>query len=478
MSKPTISKTSLLRALPSVDQLLRSEAAVKFRRSLGVQRLTAVARGVTEEMRLKIQSQEALGQIASEKYTKKALLAEAVQRLENTCKGDSVASLRRVINATGVILHTNLGRAPLSDTARNAIVREAAGYCTLEYDAATGSRGRRGARVEELLIELTGAEDALIVNNCAAAALLILTVLAADGETVVSRGELVEIGGDFRVPDVMANSGTRMIEVGTTNRTRLDDYRRAINKDTRLVMRVHPSNYRILGFTTSPALSELASLTHDAGLLLYEDAGSGVLVDLTQYGLGDEPIIRDCLSKGADVVSFSGDKLLGSAQAGLIVGRREIITRLRKHSLYRALRIDKLSLAALEAALEAHRRSAFQEIPALNMLSLTRHEIEERARNLVERLSQSFKAAAVVVDIVEGESAVGGGSGPNVRLPTALIALESKNLSADEIGHRLRLSSPPVIARIADGRVLLDLRTVAADEESDLAEALTSLNAE
>jgi L-seryl-tRNA(Ser) seleniumtransferase len=302
--------------------------------------------------------------------------------------------------------------------------------------------------------------------------------LAADGETVVSRGELVEIGGDFRVPDVMANSGTRMIEVGTTNRTHLDDYRRALNKDTRLVMRVHQSNYRILGFTTSPALSELASLAHDAGLLLYEDAGSGVLVDLTQYGLGDEPIIRDCLSKGADVVSFSGDKLLGSAQAGLIVGRREIITRLRKHSLYRALRVDKLALAALEAALDAHRRSAFEEIPALNMLSLTRHEIEERARNLVERLSQSFKAAAVAVDIVEGESAVGGGSGPNARLPTALIALESKNVSADEIGLRLRLSSPPIITRIADGRVLLDLRTVAADEESDLLAALTSLNAE
>jgi L-seryl-tRNA(Ser) seleniumtransferase len=478
MSKPTSSKTSLLRALPSVDQLLRTEAAAKFRRSLGVQRLTAVARGVTEEMRSKIQSQEIFGQIASEKCTKEALLAEAVQRLESTCKEDSVASLRRVINATGVILHTNLGRAPLSETARNAIVREAAGYCTLEYDSATGSRGRRGARVEELLIELTGAEDALIVNNCAAAALLILTVLAADGDTVVSRGELVEIGGDFRVPEVMANSGTRMIEVGTTNRTRLDDYQRVFNKDTRLVMKVHPSNYRILGFASSPALSELASLAHEAGLPLYEDAGSGALADLTRYGLGDEPIIRDCLSEGADVVSFSGDKLLGSAQAGLIVGRHGIIGRLRKHSLYRALRIDKLSLAALESALDAHRRAAFEEIPALRMLSLTGLEIEARARNLVERLSQNFKAAAMAIDIVEGESAVGAGSGPNVHLPTALIALESKNFSADEIGHRLRSASPPIITRIADGKVLLDLRTVAAEEESDLLEALISLNAE
>ena len=276
---------------------------------------------------------------------------EAVQAIRNLCREDALSVLRRVINATGVILHTNLGRAPLSDAARRAIAQEAAGYCTLEYDPTTGSRGKRGGYAEELLTQLTGAEAALVVNNCASAALLILTVLARDGETIVSRGELVEIGGDFRVPDVMSNSGTRMVEVGSTNRTRLEDYKRAMNDNTRLIMRVHPSNYRIIGFTDSPELSELASLAHESGLPLYEDAGSGVLSDLSAFGLSDEPIISESIAAGADVVSFSGDKLLGATQAGLIVGRREIIDRLRKHSLYRALRVDKLCLAALEATL-------------------------------------------------------------------------------------------------------------------------------
>jgi L-seryl-tRNA(Ser) seleniumtransferase len=263
--------------------------------------------------------------------TKDAFLAEAVQKLQAACEHDSISGLRRVINATGVVLHTNLGRAPLSEAARRAVA-EAAGYGTLEYDPTTGSRGKRGARVEELLIQLTGAEAALVVNNCASAALLILTVLASDGETIVSRGELVEIGGDFRVPDVMSNSGTRMVEVGSTNRTRLEDYGEAINENTRLIIRVHPSNYRIIGFTAAPELSELATLAHDCGLYLYEDAGSGALRDLSDFGLGDEPIVSESLTAGADVVSFSGDKLLGATQAGLIVGRSEIIDRLRKHS--------------------------------------------------------------------------------------------------------------------------------------------------
>ena len=338
MPNSATSKMSLLRALPSVDQLLRTEWATAVRSSVGAERITALARTVTEELRREIQTEA---------------LAEAVRRLDDAWKRDRLSGLRRVINATGVIVHTNLGRAPLSEAARSALVREAGGYCNVEYDVTTGTRGRRGARVEDLLIELTGAEDALVVNNCAAAALLILTVLAKDGETIVSRGELVEIGGDFRVPDVMANSGTRMIEVGTTNRTKLDDYRQALNEKTRLIMRVHQSNYRIIGFTTSPTRIELSALAHEAGLPLYEDAGSGALADLSQYGLADEPIISECISDGADVVSFSGDKLLGSTQAGLIVGRRDIVGRLRKHPLYRALRADKLCLAALEVPIAA-----------------------------------------------------------------------------------------------------------------------------
>jgi len=379
-----------------------------------------------------------------------------------------------------VILHTNLGRAPLSDAARAAITEEGAGYCTLEYDQASGLRGRRGARVEELLRELTGAEDALIVNNCAAAAFLILCVLARDGETLVSRGELVEIGGDFRVPDVMANSGTRMIEVGTTNRTRLEDYQRAITDRTRVIMKVHQSNYRIVGFTSSPTLPELATLAQEANLILFEDAGSGVLVDLRNLGLGDEPRIRDSITQGADIVSFSGDKLLGATQAGLIVGKHEIVSRLRKHSLYRALRVDKLTLAALQATLDAFLRDVpFDEIPTLRMLSLSAEKISERARGLMQVLSGRLPNSSLSVSLVDGMSAVGGGSGPNTHPLTKLISLRHKFFSADEVQRFLRLWNPPVITRIADQNVLIDLRTVDPEEERELLEALTSLgNAE
>jgi L-seryl-tRNA(Ser) seleniumtransferase len=470
MSNPAASKDVTLRALPSVDQLLRHHALAQLRISVGMRRLTTIAREVTEGMR---------GEIQSEGFpvnTKDELLAEAVQRINSLCERETLAVLRRVINATGVILHTNLGRAPLSEAAVSAVAQEAAGYCTLEYDPTTGSRGKRGGHTEELLTQLTGAEAALVVNNCAAAALLVLTVLANDGETIVSRGELVEIGGDFRVPEVMANSGTRMVEVGSTNRTRLEDYRHATNNNTRLIMRVHPSNYRIIGFTDSPDLSELASLAHDSGLPLYEDAGSGVLNDLSSYGINDEPIISKSIAAGADVVSFSGDKLLGATQAGLIVGRRAIIDRLRSHSLYRALRVDKLCLAALETTLDAHRRGAIEEIPALRMLALTKDKIEERAENLIAKLGAS-ESNGLTATIVAGQSAVGGGSGPNVHPPTAVIALKHERLNADELEKTLRLNSPPVIARIADDQVLLDLRTVDDREEPELLAALSSLPA-
>jgi L-seryl-tRNA(Ser) seleniumtransferase len=448
--------------------LLRTEAARELRSSVGINRLTAIAREVTEEMRAQIQSEGLTEQ------SKDALLGQAVQRLRAICKLETISAIRRVINATGVILHTNLGRAPLSDAARNAVL-EAAGYCTLEYDPTTGSRGKRGAYAEELLIQLTGAEAALVVNNCASAALLILTVLARDGETIVSRGELVEIGGDFRVPEVMSNSGTHMVEVGSTNRTRLEDYREAITGQTRLIMKVHPSNYRIIGFTASPDLSALASLAHQSGLFLYKDAGSGALNNLSAYGLGDEPIVSESISAGADVVSFSGDKLLGATQAGLIVGRREIIDRLRRHSLYRALRVDKLCLAALEATLAAHRRDSIDEIPALRMLALATDTIEKRARNLIDQLANGGASAEIEATILAGQSAIGGGSGPNVHPPTALIVLKHRTLSADDVELKLRHFSPPVIARIADGLVLIDLRTVDPREEPDLLRALTSV---
>lgn len=469
MSNHHPSKNSALHAIPSVDQLLRTADLAHLRKSVGLPRLRTVARDVVTELRQQIESE------GLPEYTRDALLGKAVQTIQSLCEQESLSALRRVINATGVILHTNLGRAPLSEAAREA-VSQATGYCTLEYDPAIGERGKRGAHVEELLTQLTGAEAALVVNNCASAALLILTVLAGKGETIVSRGELVEIGGDFRVPEVMANSGTRMVEVGSTNRTHLEDYKRAMNDNTRLIMRVHPSNYRIIGFTDSPQLSKLATLAHGSDLPLYEDAGSGVLTDLSAYGISDEPVIRESLAAGADVVSFSGDKLFGATQAGLIVGRREIIERLRKHSLYRALRVDKLCLAALEATLDAHRRGALEDIPVLRMLALPVATIENRAKEFITKLGQSSNA--LTATLVAGESAVGGGSGPNVHPRTVLIALRHAQLNADEVERKLRLFSPPVIARIADELVLLDLRTVNPAEEFQLLEALLALDSQ
>src|SRR5262249_9212590 len=355
--------------------------------------------------------------------------------------------------------------------------REAAGYCTLEYSERLGSRGRRGAKVEELLAQLTGAEDALIVNNCAAAALLVLKVLASDGETIISRGELVEIGGDFRVPDVMSNSGTQMVEVGTTNRTRIRDYQNAISDKTRLILRVHPSNFRIIGFTTTPTLTELARCAHQADLFLYEDAGSGVIFDLSNYGLGDEPVIRTSIVEGADVVTFSGDKLLGATQAGLIVGRKMIIDRLRRHSMDGALRVDKLCLAALEATLDAYRRGAANsEVPALSMLVTSSSEIGSRSKNLVSRVeSELGEEPRLHIELINGVSAIGGGCGPNVHPPTTLIALEHEKLSPAALEERLRFFEPPIISRVADGKVLLDLRTVAPSEESELIACLCGL---
>src|SRR5215213_6880960 len=448
-----------LRQVPSVDQLLRSDAARELRQRVGPRRATNIARSVIAEIR-------ALVRDGSEAPAGNGLLAEAIRRMEATAQRESQAGIKAVINATGVLLHTNLGRAPLSQAARDAI-DEAARYCSLEYDLESGARGGRGTRVESLLKDLTGAEDALVVNNCAAAALLVLTVLAGDGETIVSRGELVEIGGDFRVPDVMAGSGTRMIEVGTTNRTHLHDYQRAINVNTRLIMRVHPSNYRIVGFASSPARAELAALAREARLPVYEDAGSGQLADLRKYGVVDEPVVREIIESGVDVVSFSGDKLLGSAQAGIIVGKREIVSRLRKHPLYRALRSDKLRLAALEATLVSHQRDvADAEVPVIQMLSLSAEEIEQRARNLVEGLD---------VELIAGESALGGGAGPTSRFPTILIAITHPEKSAQEIEQELRNYSPPIISRISEGKVLLDLRTVFEDQIPAVRAALATI---
>lgn len=469
--------TAVLRELPSVDALLRTIEAQRLFDQTGQARLTALARSVIEELRAEVRRQASEKTNPASWQSREEILAEATRRLGRAVENVTALTLQRVINATGVILHTNLGRAPLSEAARSAVANEAARYCTLEYDVRSGARGRRGARVDELLTELTGAEAALVVNNCAAATLLVLTALAQAGETIVSRGELVEIGGDFRVPDVMAGSGTRMVEVGTTNRTRADDYRRAITERTRLILRVHPSNYRIVGFTAVPNLAELAGLAHAAGLPLYEDAGSGALFNLQVFGLDGEPVIRESIAAGADIVSFSGDKLLGGAQAGLIVGRGEFVERLRQAPLYRALRADKLALAALEATLEAHARGAsFTEVPALRMLAESLAQLQKRSRAFSRRLHKRSSSSNLLRgEVIAGQSAVGGGSAPTTHPPTALIALTHSRLTAARLEQLLRTSRPPVIARIMNDQVVLDLRTVSGDEEAELLDALVGL---
>ncbi|MDQ3749103.1 MAG: L-seryl-tRNA(Sec) selenium transferase, partial [Acidobacteriota bacterium] len=396
---------------------------------------------------------------------------------ESSWKAEQNLALQRVINATGVIVHTNLGRAPLSQNARKALIERVSRYCNLEYDVGAGKRGKRGAHAENLLAELTGAESALIVNNCAAAAFLVLTVLARGGEVVISRGELVEIGGDFRVPDVMTESGAALREVGTTNRTRISDYEKAVNENTRLILKVHPSNYRIVGFTAAPTLAELAELAHRQNILLYEDAGSGAMSDMSEYGLTDEPIIGDSIKAGADIVTFSGDKLLGGVQSGLIVGRRETVEKIRKHPLYRALRVDKLIYAALEATLESFRRdTAWQEIPVLKMLSMTETEITTRIKRFARELKNKSKENQdLQIEIIEGNSVVGGGSAPMVQPPTTLLALEHAKMSATDLEQNLRLSEPPVITRILEDKVLIDLRTVSETEEAELLKILVNI---
>ena len=466
-------KGEILRLLPSIDTLLRSETSLDLVGEIGAKHLTGLARYITESLRQDILASAKFEQ----EYSREGLLVEAESRLRNAWRIEKNTGLRRVINATGVIVHTNLGRAPLSEKAKKAMIDEASSYCTLEYNAETGKRGKRGARAEHLLAELTGAEAALIVNNCAAAAVLVMTALAKGGDAVISRGELVEIGGDFRVPDVMTQSGAGLVEVGTTNRTSVQDYEKAITDKTRMLLKVHPSNYRIVGFTASPTIAELAELAHRNDLLLYEDAGSGALIDLSEYGLRDEPIIGQSIKAGADVVTFSGDKLLGSTQAGLVVGRGEVIEQIRKHPLYRALRVSKLIYAALEATFEAFRKeSVTEEIPVLRMLSISQAALKRGthafAADLHKRIGNDGNFSFTVMD---GKSVVGGGSAPTVQPKTTLLGIAPKNMSVSKFEERLRNSETCIVTRVLEDRIVIDLRTVSDDEERELLDVLSNL---
>ncbi len=467
----------ILRQLPSIDAILRSETATRLMAAAGADQLTGLARAVTETLRDEILSLKNGNSTGNNNYSKRSLLTEAEKRLENAWRSQQKKKLRRVINATGVIIHTNLGRAPLSEAAKRALVENGPGYCTLEYAVETGGRGRRGGLAEKMLADLTGADDALIVNNCAAAAVLVLTALSNGGEAIVSRGELVEIGGDFRIPDVMTQSGAILREVGTTNRTTVADYERAITENTRLIVKVHPSNYRIIGFTEAPVIADLAELAGANDVLIYEDAGSGALFDLSKYGLQDEPVIKDSVAAGADVITFSGDKLIGGTQSGLIVGRSAIIETLRKHPLYRALRVSKIIYAALEATLDAFlRESAEDEIPVIKMLSLSEAELRKRAENFTGSLLEALGPDRNLdLEVIGGKSVVGGGSAPAAQPKTALVSVRPKHISINKLEEKLRFSDPPIVTRVLEDRVTIDLRTVAPAEESELLEILVSL---
>jgi len=473
------STSDLYRKLPAVDELIRRPELADAIARDGHTAVTDAARAVVEKLREEISR----GNLDS--HAVEIAIAGMAEAVENELRTSVGFSLRPVINATGVILHTNLGRAPLSKTATANILKTSDGYSNLEFDLASGERGKRDAHLGRLFQKLfsesasgNGATSrqlsTIVVNNNAAAAWLALNTLAAQGEVIVSRGELVEIGGSFRIPDVMAQSNATLREVGTTNRTRTSDYEKAINENTRLLLRVHRSNFQITGFTEQPALEELAALARAHNLPLVEDLGSGALVDLATFGVHGENTVADSLRAGVDVVTYSGDKLLGGPQAGMLTGRADLISRMRSNSLFRALRVDKMTYAALEATLLAYVKGDYESIPTLRVMRLSRGEIDARA----ERIAQMVRTSKTLqVDIMDGESVIGGGAAPSSTLPTRLLALTARGMNADQLLVRLRTRDLPVIARVQEGRVLLDLRTVLAEQDHIVAEALQEIAA-
>jgi len=448
----------LLRQIPAVDELLNRDALRALEARVGRRLVVDATRKVLQSLRGRI-ANGSLTSVSVE-MLEKEILAET----ETTAE----FSLRPVINASGVILHTNLGRAALAREAVKHLAETAARYSNLEYDVERGERGQRDTHTDRLFAQLLGAERALVVNNNAAAVFLALNTLAEGCEVIVSRGELIEIGGSFRIPDVCAKSGAILREVGTTNRTRISDYAAAINERTRVLMRVHPSNFRIVGFTERPALDELMELARQRRLLVLEDLGSGCLVDLSPYGIQDEPPVSASLKAGVDVVTFSGDKLLGGPQAGVLIGKHEPLDRIRKNPLFRALRVDKLTIAALEATMALYLRGQAQAIPALRMIQLPKEAIAPRAARLAEQIAARPGFSARVQ---EGESVIGGGSTPGKSLPTALVAVTHTQQSAQDLEALLRRNSPPIIARVERDELLLDLRTVFEDQDAVVAQA-------
>ena len=453
-----------MRAIPSIEQLRQRPKLLALEPTYGRAAILDALRVEAAAMRAESAAGHAPDDVVN------AIERAAIERLTVEC----APSLRRVINATGVIVHTNLGRAPLARAAAARVAELSAGYTNLEYDVTVGARGRRDAHAQRLLCRLTGADAAVVVNNNAAATLLVLAALATGREVIISRGELVEIGGGFRVPDVLAQSGAVLREVGTTNRTRAADYAAAISDRTALILRVHPSNFRIEGFTERPSLAELIDVARRFDVAVVEDAGSGYLSDSLRDDAGalrDEPVISESIAAGAGIVMFSGDKLLGGPQAGIIVGRDPLLARIRTHPLMRALRVDKMTYAALEATLEEYAADRAQSnVPVAFMVAMPLEAIERRARAFADALN----ASGIRAGVADGESTIGGGSAPGATLPTKLVAIEGE-ASPQQIERRLREYDVPIIARIENDRVVLDLRTVDPTDDRVLISAFQQM---
>ena len=455
------------RALPNIQRLLESDAIAAMCEQYSRFETVSALRSHLDAVREQIRENDkfVLPDFSS---------AEFINDVRDKILRGRERSLKTVINASGIILHTNLGRAPLAEETIAAIEAVALGYSNLELDLESGKRGSRYLHIEEILKKVTGAEAAVVVNNCAAAVLVTLNTLTKDKEVIVSRGELIEIGGGFRMPDVIAITGAVLKEVGTTNKTRIADYEQAINENTRVILSNHCSNYKVVGFTESPKLKDLVELAHSRNLYMVEDLGSGSLLDLTPFGVGNERTVQQMVGDGVDALMFSGDKLLGGPQAGIIVGKAKVIAQIKKNALLRAVRIDKLSLAALEATLGLYLNSdaAVQGIPILRMISEDSAAIKKRATALLKKLQ---KHETLTASVEEGASYIGGGSAPMNELPTYIVKMESANHSVDDIAEIFRKHRPAVIGRIADNAFVMDLRTVLPEQVQFIESAVASL---
>ena len=443
-----------LRQIPPINDLLGAEELEEFRHIVGQPFVASILNEVLAATRRELtQSKSAV----SRAQLTSSIAAEVARRIRETLE----PSLRRVINACGVVLHTNLGRAPLPEAAIEQLRQVSVGYSNLEFDIEQGKRGKRDVHIEKTLRQLLGCEAAIVVNNNAAAVLLVLNTLGEGGEVIASRGEQIEIGDSFRIPDIMARSGARLREVGTTNRTRTKDYEKAVNENTRLLLRVHPSNFRMIGFTERPSLDEFVELGRRRNIPIFEDLGSGCIADLGPLGIADEPRAADSIRAGIDVISFSGDKLLGGPQAGIIAGKILYVEKIRQNPLFRALRVDKLTISILEFVLRAYLSGKMQDIPVWRMLNASADELKSRAESFARRAGPRAKAT-------ELKSVVGGGSAPEAYLPSWGVALDFPGLSDSEVERRLRSSNPPVIVRLEEGRVMLDFRTVFPNDEEEV----------